>query len=88
MNSENLDKSKERTPWLDVKLGDIIMDTETNRLGWIHKKGILKTSNAYIVTWMDGKSKPTAYGSRNSQKYLIKTNRNIHDDSSDDSSED
>lgn len=71
-----------RLPYLEVKLGDEIVDIKSKRLGWVHKKKIFGSKNAFIVTWMDNGEK-TAFISRRDHQKIKRTGNNINDSDSD-----
>lgn len=75
-----------KPPFLQVELGDEIIEKTTSRLGWVHKKKIFGSKNAFIVTWMDNGEK-TAFLSRKDQQRIERTGNNINDDSDDDDSD-
>lgn len=71
-----------RPKHLQVNLGDHVLEKETNRLGCIHKIGLLGSKKNFIVKWLnDGEM--TAYTSAKTQQNLIKTGHNIYDSDSD-----
>ena len=65
---------------LDVIEGDEVIEKETNRLGCIHKKNLLGSKSAFIVTWLDDGTK-TAYFTKKDQNKLMRTGRNMLMDS-------
>lgn len=73
---------KKEISYLDVKLGDEVIEKETSRLGWVHKKKIFGSKNSFIVTWMDNGQK-SAFLSKKEQQKIQKTGRNIYDSDSD-----
>ena len=68
--------------YLEVALGDQVMEKTTSRLGWVHKKKLFGSKNSFIVTWMDNGEK-TAFMSKKQQQRLKKTGENIYDSDSD-----
>ncbi len=81
--AEKLQRS-ERTnpPYLDVIIGDEVIEIDTQRLGWIHRKKLFGSKNAFIVIWLDT-GEQTAFISRKDQQRLKKTGNNINNSDSD-----
>ena len=73
--------STSRYPYLEVKLGDEIIDIKSERLGWVHKKEIFGSKGAFMVTWMNNGEK-VIFMTRKQQQTIKKTGRNINDSDS------
>ena len=75
-------EEENKISYLEVELGDEVIEKKTNRLGWVHKKKIFGWKNAFIVQWLDNGDK-TGFLSKKDQQYLKKTGHNINDSDSD-----
>jgi len=61
---------------------DEVIEIDTQRLGWIHRKKLFGSKNAFIVIWLDT-GEQTAFISRKDQQRLKKTGNNINNSDSD-----
>lgn len=73
--------NKSQLKYLDVKLGDHVMNKNTKRLGCVHKIPYFGKKN-FLVTWLDN-GQMTGFLSKKTQQDLVKTGYNIYDSDSD-----
>ena len=78
--TDNTNSGLSRPEYLQVIIGDEVMEIETSRLGWIHRTKIIGR-NSFVVKWLDDGSE-TLFTSRKQQTKIKKTGRNINDVSS------
>ena len=71
-----------KLPFLQVALGDEVIDIKTNKTGFVHRKKLMGFTNWFLVKWNNGKDKDTAFTSRKDQQTIKRTGRNIHDSDS------
>ena len=71
-----------RSPYLEVALGDIIMDKISKRLGVVKKKGIHGSPKGFYVTWLDN-GELGIFWTRKQQSTVQHTGNNINNPDSD-----
>ena len=83
MDNKSKEEKRVRLPWLDVKVGDVVMHKETKRIGYVHEIGRTFKKTSFIVNWYDNPKEKTLFASRRTQQELVKTGENFNEDSDD-----